>query len=218
MEYRNALEEVRATLSRVGKSSPIAPERIEALENGLYGCVLVSEENLREQHRQWEIASLAREFKDYALQLLEERSCPEAVATAAYRMIEALTEHPRLSVELLQLRLQALRLLAEESPEEIEEVELELSYFQENIALADAGSFQEIRQRSLLKHDPVEWSAHWEEVIDRVDEKVDTLLADHPRGMGFCYAFWSARRETLLEEFGIEWRSPAQMNRGVIFD
>ena len=221
MEYRNALEEVRVSLSRLDTGSPLSQERAEALENGLYGCVLVAEEDLREQLRQWEIASLAREFKGYALQLLDARERLEAVAVAAERMIEALSEHPRLSVELLELRLQALRHLSEESPEQqevIEEVEQELSYYRENIALADKGSLQKIHQRGFLKHDPVEWSARWEEVIDQVDEKVDALLADHPRGMGFCYAFWSARQETLHKEFGIAWRSPAQMNRGVIFD
>jgi hypothetical protein len=35
--------------------------------------------------------------------------------------------------------------------------------------------------------------------------------------MGFCFAYWSARRE-VLEAHGIQWRSPHIMNPHVMFD
>ena len=70
----------------------------------------------------------------------------------------------------------------------------------------------------MLKHDPVEWTARWEEVIDEVDKIVDSRLEEHPRGMGFCHACWHERAAVLSEQFGIEWRSPARMNPRVLFD
>ena len=38
-----------------------------------------------------------------------------------------------------------------------------------------------------------------------------------PRGMGFCFSYWSAKK-SVLESYGIEWRSPRQMNPRVLFD
>ena len=64
----------------------------------------------------------------------------------------------------------------------------------------------------------MEWSSAYERVIDEVERLVDGELEDHPRGMGFCFAYWSAKKHILLDRFGIEWRSPSAMNPGVIFD
>ena len=69
-----------------------------------------------------------------------------------------------------------------------------------------------------LKRDPVEWSSAYEKVIDEVERLVDEELEDHPRGMGFCFAYWSAKEALLRTKFGIDWRSPSEMNPGVMFD
>ena len=68
-----------------------------------------------------------------------------------------------------------------------------------------------------LKHDPVEWTARWEEIIDEADRKAEENLEEMPRGMGFCHAFWH-ERAAALASLGIEWRSPSRMNPGVLFD
>lgn len=47
--------------------------------------------------------------------------------------------------------------------------------------------------------------------------KVDEDLKDEPRGMGFCFGYWSAKRAALARR-GIEWRSPSAMNPRVMFD
>ena len=70
----------------------------------------------------------------------------------------------------------------------------------------------------MLKHDPIEWTARWEEVIDEAEKIVDSRLEDVPRGMGFCHAYWHEKAAVLSEQFGIEWRSPARMNPRVLFD
>lgn len=63
----------------------------------------------------------------------------------------------------------------------------------------------------------MEWTARYEEVIDEVERIVEERLSDHPRGMGFCFAYWHEKAE-VLEQFGVEWRSPSSMNPGVMFD
>lgn len=69
----------------------------------------------------------------------------------------------------------------------------------------------------LLKVDPVQATQEWEDVIYEVEKEVDEQLKDEPRGMGFCFCYWSAKRAALACR-GIEWRSPSAMNPRVMFD
>jgi len=50
-----------------------------------------------------------------------------------------------------------------------------------------------------------------------VERRLYEKLKNQPRGMGFCFEYWSAKRD-LLAEYGIEWRSPGVMNPRVMFD
>lgn len=69
----------------------------------------------------------------------------------------------------------------------------------------------------MLKVDPVQATEKWEEVIYEVEKELDEQLKDEPRGMGFCFSYWSAKRAALARR-GIEWRSPSAMNPRVMFD
>ena len=69
----------------------------------------------------------------------------------------------------------------------------------------------------MLKVDPVQATPEWEDVIYEVEKEVDEELKDEPRGMGFCFGYWSAKRAALARR-GIEWRSPSAMNPRVMFD
>lgn len=69
-----------------------------------------------------------------------------------------------------------------------------------------------------LRHDPVEYTREWERIYYDVEEELERRFDNAPRGMGFCFHFWNAKRELLSERYGIEWRSPSQMNPRVMFD
>ena len=69
----------------------------------------------------------------------------------------------------------------------------------------------------MLKVDPVQATSEWEDVIYDVEKELDEQLKDEPRGMGFCFSYWSAKRAALARR-GIEWRSPSAMNPRVMFD
>ena len=73
------------------------------------------------------------------------------------------------------------------------------------------------RLGGMLKVDPVQATPEWENVIYEVEKEVDEELKDEPRGMGFCFSYWSAKRAALARR-GIEWRSPSVMNPRVMFD
>lgn len=68
-----------------------------------------------------------------------------------------------------------------------------------------------------LKFDPVERSEAWEEVIYEAEKECDEKLGNEPRGMGFCFGYWSALHNA-LQKRGVEWRNPRQMNPHVLFD
>lgn len=72
-------------------------------------------------------------------------------------------------------------------------------------------SAQESR-RGLIKNDPVEKTEEYLAVIDEVEERIDK-----DKTMDFCMEYWNLKAEYLFEH-GIIWRSPAQINPGVMFD
>lgn len=69
-----------------------------------------------------------------------------------------------------------------------------------------------------LRKDPVEYTWEWENIFYDMEDKIEKRFANAPRHMGLCFRIWSAKQELLAEEYGIEWRSPAQMNPRVRFD
>ena len=69
-----------------------------------------------------------------------------------------------------------------------------------------------------LRRDPVEYTVRWEEIYYDVEDYLNERFANAPRQMGLCFRIWSAKRDYLLDNYGIEWRSPAQMNPRVRFD
>lgn len=73
------------------------------------------------------------------------------------------------------------------------------------------------KYRVMLKFDPIERSERMEKVIEDVERKCAEANAGIPRALGYCFAYWSAKRN-ILKEYGIDWRSPAEMNPYVIFD
>ena len=72
-------------------------------------------------------------------------------------------------------------------------------------------SAQENR-RGFIKNDPVEKTEKYLAVIDKVEEKIEKT-----KQMDFCLEKWDLKAQFLFE-FGILWRSPAQLNPGVMFD
>ena len=63
----------------------------------------------------------------------------------------------------------------------------------------------------------MERTREWEDCIYDVEKECDRILADEPRGMGFCHSYWSTKRAVLARR-GIRWKSPSAMNPGVMFD
>ena len=183
-------------------------------------CIRKAKEDLQEMRNQWEIADLARTFLKYATYMEEFDHLLNYLYSAIGDMTDCVIEHPRLKLQLLRLHLLVVRRIEAQTWHDLsiaDEIEDEITALESNIKHADNGEFDKIKDSSSLRHDPVEWTSRWEEVIDEADEIAEKRLAGTPRGMGYCFSFWH-ERAAALREFGIEWRNPHQMNPRVLFD
>lgn len=219
IDYGKELEKARKRAARCGHKG--TEDALEAHWEVCCGDVLLAEENLRNQGREWENASLARDFLASAQFLEGYDKMPDLLYTAIQRMRRALSDHPRLAIELLELERSVLRRIEARCDHELqagEEVEDELAFYRHNVECADTGCFSRIRSKGGLKRDPMEWSADYERIIDEANKQIYTLLEGYPRGMGFCHAYWSTKKRLLKTRYGLEWHSPPEMNPGVMFD
>ena len=68
---------------------------------------------------------------------------------------------------------------------------------------------------SIIK-DPVENTAAYKEAMKHIQPVLDEEFP--VRGLGMCYAIWSRKQELLLQQYGIFWQTPAELNKNVTFD
>jgi hypothetical protein len=67
--------------------------------------------------------------------------------------------------------------------------------------------------------DLVEKSPAYLKVVKLVDEEANKTVESfgQTRKMGACHLFWSSKKEILKKKYGIDWRSPAELN-DIMFD
>ncbi len=69
-----------------------------------------------------------------------------------------------------------------------------------------------------MSHDPIEREPSIALLIAQADEMATKELEGRRRGTGFCQLYWRTKKRILKEHFGIDWKTPAEMNPGVFFD
>ena len=55
------------------------------------------------------------------------------------------------------------------------------------------------------------------EIEEKVDKKVVSVVGEGGY-LGYCHEFWRVKKQILLEEYGIDWKTPAERYPGVMFD
>lgn len=166
------------------------------------------------------IADMAREVICLANHLAQFEHTLYAAYSAVHNMAEYLFDHPRLLLQLKQTELDILNYIEAIEHHDLqitEDLRDDIQQLDSNIKAANEGRFADIVINSHLKHDPIEWSKEYEAAIDEAEREAYASLTDTPRGMGFCFAYWPAKRAALAKR-GIAWRSPQQMNPKVKFD
>lgn len=68
-----------------------------------------------------------------------------------------------------------------------------------------------------LRYDEVEDTLRFMEVNAEVEAKIKRQDGGR-RFMGYCHLFWMKKKSILKEEYGIDWRTPSEMNPYVMFD
>ena len=170
-------KEHKTLLSRLAKN----PNDMEARADLLRCNCLWAEENIKGNKNTWQNANLIREVLQYGPLLLEtgEMSMYDLVYKTCDRIKRTIFSHPRLSVKILELEREALYRIEAETGHELgitEDVQHEISLLGTNIWYADRGEYDKIKDEGHLKHDPVEWTARWEEVIDEPEAKAYARL------------------------------------------
>ena len=80
---------------------------------------------------------------------------------------------------------------------------------------------EDFRMRDGLRYDPIEDDPVAGPIIRRVGENVHAQYEEKYKGviwrMGMCHGIWQEQKRILKAEHGIDWRTPKEMNTGVVF-
>ncbi len=70
------------------------------------------------------------------------------------------------------------------------------------------------------EHDPIEDDPILGPLVEEARLEAEAQLnADGRLGQfGSCHGLWGLQKDILLKKYGIRWRSPADMNPGILFD
>ena len=70
-----------------------------------------------------------------------------------------------------------------------------------------------------MKTDPIEETDSFKEISSEVEDKLKEILKDiNPYRIGYCHMYWKAKKELLYKDYGIDWKSPSEMNPQTRFD
>jgi hypothetical protein len=72
-----------------------------------------------------------------------------------------------------------------------------------------------------IRRDPVEETGEYKRVVGRAEwwARLRLRLRGYtPGSMGYCHVFWPAKKKVLREKYGIDWKSPAELNPDARFD
>lgn len=72
-----------------------------------------------------------------------------------------------------------------------------------------------------MNYDPIERAPQYREIFQKIDKEIEESIAKRygkEKFTGYCFLFWDEKRTTLKQKYGIDWRSPADLNPDVSFD
>jgi len=69
-----------------------------------------------------------------------------------------------------------------------------------------------------LAHDPQENDPAFKFRLEQAMKEAEDSLAAVPRRRGYCHRLWAETKRILREKYGLDWKTPSEMNPGVLFD
>ena len=72
----------------------------------------------------------------------------------------------------------------------------------------------------MLKHDPIEDKEEYREIFKNVNKAVAEVLEKKniKRNLGYIHIFDRYKKEVLLRQYGIDWKTTQEMNPGIRID
>lgn len=176
-----------------------------------------------EDMKSWKNIEIAKKFFEIVRNYDDPEETPRGKALALDAMCEQLPEYntPRLVLSIRQQELEYLEQSKDEDPGKhptVEDISAKVNRLKDYIDTEKVSYKEYIKKYNcFLEFDHIERTPEWEEIYCDVEEECDKRLADTPRGMGFCFSYWSTLR-SVLSKRGIKWHSPADLNPHVHFD
>ena len=69
-----------------------------------------------------------------------------------------------------------------------------------------------------MRVDPQENDPKNKEIFESVEAELEKKFHNVVRNLGFCHFYWGEKKAILRKKHGIDWKSPAEMNPGTLFD
>jgi hypothetical protein len=69
-----------------------------------------------------------------------------------------------------------------------------------------------------MKHDPLEDHPRLRRVVEKARREAELELNDGREKLGYCHRVWELQKQILCEKYGLDWKTPQEMNPGVLFD
>lgn len=71
-----------------------------------------------------------------------------------------------------------------------------------------------------IKHRPQEKEQEVDKLIRKAEREAKEILEKQgiKGGMGYCHMVWGLKKEILKNKYGIDWKSPSEMNPHINYD
>lgn len=66
--------------------------------------------------------------------------------------------------------------------------------------------------------DPIEFDPAYKSIFRLVNMEAAHQTKFYKGQMGYCHLFWGTKQDILRRKYGIEWKTPAQMNPDTLYD
>lgn len=72
----------------------------------------------------------------------------------------------------------------------------------------------------ITRCDPQEGDPQLRAIIKAAEKEAEESLRKEGVGrhLGYCHRLWGRQKQILKEKYGIDWRSPAEMNPDIMYD
>lgn len=74
----------------------------------------------------------------------------------------------------------------------------------------------------MIKFDMIEKDPKYRDVFKKIDKEVEESIKNDPifknRPDGYALYFWNKKKALLKNKYNIDWKTPSELNPGVLFD